>query len=95
MNIEEDFAVAVACSCIANTVPSARRRRRNRRTQVFSYVLDITIQKQTEILRGKTSRGVACDSTLSKIASSFEQARNSCIIALNGPKSQSGLHVRF
>ena len=58
MNIEEDFAVAAACLCIANTVASARRRRRHRRTQVFLSVLAITIQKQTEILREKTSRVV-------------------------------------
>ena len=59
MNIEEDFAVAAACLCIANTVPSARRRRKHRRTgRFFLSVLAITIQKQTEILREKTSRGV-------------------------------------
>ena len=33
----------------------------------------ITIQKQTEILRDKTSRGVPCDSTLSKIAAKLHQ----------------------
>ena len=85
MNIEEDFAVAAACSCIATTVRSARRRRRHRRTQGFLSVLAITIQKQTEILREKPSRGVACDSTCDsnrrKITSSFEQVRNSCDIA--------------
>ena len=73
MNIEEDFAVAAACLCIANTVPSARRRRRHRRMQFFLSVLAITIQKQTESLRDKTSRGVPCDSTLSKIAAKLHQ----------------------
>ena len=40
MNIGEDFAVASACLCIANTVASARRRRRHRRMQVFLSVLN-------------------------------------------------------
>ena len=44
MNIEEDFAVAAACFCIANTVPSARRQRR---MQVSLSVLAITIKAQT------------------------------------------------
>ena len=68
MNIKEDFAVAAACLCIANTVPSVRRRQRHRRTQVFLSVLATTIQKQTEILREKNFRRGPCDSTLSKIA---------------------------
>ena len=59
MNIEEDFAVVDACLCIANTVPSARRRRRSEgERRFFLSVLARNKQKQTEILREKTSRGV-------------------------------------
>ena len=65
MNIDEDFVVAAARLCNVNTVP--------RRMQVFLSVLAITIQKQTEILLDKTSRGAPCDSTLSKIAAKLHQ----------------------
>ena len=64
---------------MANKVPSARRLRRHRRIQVFLSVLATTIQKQAEILRDKTSRGVPCDSSWSKIAAKLHQVSSTLI----------------
>ena len=68
MNIEEDFAVAAACSCCQCSTKT------NFKTNArFLSVLAMTIQKQTEILRDKTPQGVPCDSTLSKTAATLHQ----------------------
>ena len=58
MNIEEDFAVAAACLYIEILFPVLGVDEDIGERRFFLSVLAITIQKQTEILREKTSRGV-------------------------------------
>ena len=65
MNIEEDFAVAAACFCIANTVTVLDEDEDRDECSFFVCV--------SNFLRDKTSRGVPCDSTLSKIAATLHQ----------------------
>ena len=73
----------------------------DRRMQVFLSVLAITIQ--TEILRDKTSRGVPCDLTLSKIAAKLHQVSSTFEtlaisgrqLYLNRAEIAASLQVRF
>ena len=60
MNIEEDFAVAAACLCIKSLIlfPVFGEDEDIGERRFFLSVLAITIQKQHDILREKTSREV-------------------------------------
>ena len=56
-------------------------------------VLAMTVQKQAKILRDKTSRGVPCDSTLSKIAAKFRHQVSSTFETLAISQRQIGTKI--